>query len=61
MSRFGLRESDPEGVHLRKLIYSYDPDAGIGQALHRQLPRLTQNAGARSALASDDHKRYRRL
>jgi hypothetical protein len=30
MSRFGLRESDPEGVHLRKLIYSYDSDAGIG-------------------------------
>jgi len=32
MSHFGLRASDPGGVHLRKLIYSYDPDAGIGAA-----------------------------
>jgi hypothetical protein len=32
MSHFGLRASDPAGVHLRKLIYSYDPDAGIGSS-----------------------------
>jgi len=30
MTHFGLRASDPGGVHLRKLIYSYDSSAGIG-------------------------------
>jgi hypothetical protein len=30
MPHFGLRASDPGGVHLRKLIFSYDPDAGLG-------------------------------
>merc|ERR1719171_1813676 len=30
MTHFGLRASDPGGVHLRKLIFSYDSDAGIG-------------------------------
>jgi len=28
-SQFGLRASDPGGVHLRKLIYAYDPDVGL--------------------------------
>jgi hypothetical protein len=30
MTHFGLRASDPGGVHLRKLIYSYDSSSGIG-------------------------------
>jgi hypothetical protein len=29
MSHFGLRASDPGGVHLRKLIYAYNPDHGL--------------------------------
>jgi hypothetical protein len=32
MTHFGLRASDPGGVHLRKLIFTYDPDAGMGAA-----------------------------
>jgi hypothetical protein len=30
MTHFGLRASDPGGVHLRKLIFSYDPSAVLG-------------------------------
>lgn len=32
MTHFGLRASDPGGVHLRKLIYSYDASAGLGSS-----------------------------
>jgi hypothetical protein len=28
-THFGLRASDPGGVHLRKLIFAYNPDAGL--------------------------------
>jgi hypothetical protein len=30
MTHYGLRTTDPEGVHLRKLIYTYDANAGLG-------------------------------
>jgi hypothetical protein len=41
-SHFGLRASDPGGVHLRKLIYSYNPDDGL------------DTSGARLLYDSDD-------
>merc|ERR1719183_2870662 len=35
--QFGLRTADPGGVHLRKLVYEYNPDVGVGSSDARLL------------------------